>query len=783
MNNRLYFGRVAPIEAQKDQVEGKEGWSWRYKVRIFDKHPDDKQLLPDEELPWAQVLLPVTAGSGAANYATTPQINQGDTVAIAYYDDDEQQPIITGVLPRTKSVSQGSASGSRSGYQPTTGFTPGKPPSRIFDNDETNEANLNSQTSPRSDRMSGVFGDTMAMADSCDPNERKVNSMKTELNNLFNQVNQFAGNVQYVESLVQGSVDRIHSITNEFVGSMVNKLFEALIPVLNAGLKALYNAVYAAVLAATSGNALAARLAAEAALIAFKPAIMALQQAIQIIAAQVVAEMFENVDALVRDAVIKNRNFGECSADHFVSAIINSLIYKIDSRMLPLLNAVIQILSGGFNAASTLSSGADFLRSIGGFFSADQGGNKCGGLIKQYAYGIGPKDSVGDKLDEILAAANIGKSISDNSDKFLEEFGDFPFMSSDSGKSSSLDGCSNNLLQKCEGPKVKIFGGRGKGAKAKATVGFLKETDDRRISTGYYGGIISVDVTDGGEGYVYPPFVEIVDECGLGLGATARAIINKRGQVTKIYIVTPGDLYPADTVRQQYIITDIEVVDGGINFTPKIARDQFGNEYDVRTGLPPRSPYQTGSGVVVERDKSELVRPDQVIPIIKDKTPDLTPEDYDKIIDFIGDEITIEELEDFLPTVVPPLIVEPIITEVVVLPPPQPPGVVTEVTPKPPVVIFDEPPIIVVDPYDPPIPPGGNYDPDTEIVYDADKNPVAPSGGLKGDKARIGRGLNIKPILTPLPSEKDVLDGNIPINLLARLSQEEILEIISCVES
>ena len=104
-------------------------------------------------------------------------------------------------------------------------------------------------------------------------------------------------------------------------------------------------------------------------------------------------------------------------------------------------------------------------------------------------------------------------------------------------------------------------------------------------------------------------------------------------------------------------------------------------------------------------------------------------------------------------------------------------------TPKPPEIVFTEPPIIIVDPYDPPIPPGGFYDPDTQIVYDDNKNPVAPSGGLKGDKARIGKGLNIKPILTPLPSEKDVLDGNIPINLLARLSKEEILEIISCVES
>ena len=97
--SKLYFGKIAPTKPQRDQTEGIDGWSWRYKVRIFDKHTPDKNLLPDEELPWAQVLMPVTAGSGAANYSQTPSLNQGDTVSIQYLDDDEQMPVITGILP------------------------------------------------------------------------------------------------------------------------------------------------------------------------------------------------------------------------------------------------------------------------------------------------------------------------------------------------------------------------------------------------------------------------------------------------------------------------------------------------------------------------------------------------------------------------------------------------------------------------------------------------------------------------------------------------------------
>ena len=45
----MEFGRIAPTEPQKEQVNG-DGWAWRYKVRIFSKHPEDKSILADEDL-------------------------------------------------------------------------------------------------------------------------------------------------------------------------------------------------------------------------------------------------------------------------------------------------------------------------------------------------------------------------------------------------------------------------------------------------------------------------------------------------------------------------------------------------------------------------------------------------------------------------------------------------------------------------------------------------------------------------------------------------------------
>ena len=44
------------------------------------------------------------------------------------------------------------------------------------------------------------------------------------------------------------------------------------------------------------------------------------------------------------------------------------------------------------------------------------------------------------------------------------------------------------------------------------------------------GSVISIKVADGGSGYLYPPFVEVTDNCNKGYGAHAQAIL-KDGKV------------------------------------------------------------------------------------------------------------------------------------------------------------------------------------------------------------------------------------------------------------
>ena len=576
----IKLARVADIEPQKEQVDG-GGWAWRYKVRIMDKHTQDKNVLPDEDLPWAQVIMPVTAGSGAANYAVSPMINQGDTVRIEYYDVDEQQPVITGVLPRTKKVSTGPV-GENNGYLPHTGYTERREGNSKQVKDESHESNKNSQVSTRSDRFSSVFGDTTVLADSCDPNAYKINAVTSAITNLFNQINNFANQASYIETITQSTIDRIHAIVNPYVGQIFNGLFEGLVPILNQGLAALFKKVFAEVLSATGGNVIAATAAAEAALIALMPAIQALQDAIQMLASLTVEQMLDEIDSLVRDAVDNNDDFSRCAAEDFASAMINDIVDKTDNGMQPLLNAVQIILAlasvgGGFTAGTAIRSTLDVLKDLTSALLApgQSGGGNCGGITKEYAFGIGPVKDVGDVMDALLESANTAKSLVDEAkktqqevDSLLNTFGDFPFMSSSTNIASNLDKCSTSKPTTCFGPEVILFGGRGDGAKARAIIGNTKSKSDDRIAGNAQGGIVAIEVLDGGSGYEYPPYVDIRDNCGLGIGGVGRAVL-KGDKVDKIYMVNIGEDYPGDEPGN-FIVDTVIIVDGGTGYEPGI---------------------------------------------------------------------------------------------------------------------------------------------------------------------------------------------------------------------
>ena len=82
-----------------EEVSEMPAWGYRYKVRIIGQHEQDESDVSAEELPWAQVMYPVTAGSGHGGSYQTPAIKQGSFVFGFFLDGkDQQAPIIMGCL-------------------------------------------------------------------------------------------------------------------------------------------------------------------------------------------------------------------------------------------------------------------------------------------------------------------------------------------------------------------------------------------------------------------------------------------------------------------------------------------------------------------------------------------------------------------------------------------------------------------------------------------------------------------------------------------------------------
>ena len=125
---RWWVGQVAPSASQGEQLaptknKDVKNWGNRLKVRIMGYHPFAKTDLADEDLPWANVMLPSTSGTGGANFAASVALRPGDVV-IGFFLDGEtaQQPVILGSFARTNDVVQDLPSESI-GFAPFTGYT------------------------------------------------------------------------------------------------------------------------------------------------------------------------------------------------------------------------------------------------------------------------------------------------------------------------------------------------------------------------------------------------------------------------------------------------------------------------------------------------------------------------------------------------------------------------------------------------------------------------------------------------------------------------------------
>ena len=100
-----WIGIILPYKSQQNQQDGMAGFGIRRRVAIMGYHPSDVSQIPDDQIVFALVALPPTAGSGAAGRKMSVRLTQGDVVLGKFLDGNaKQNPIILHVLGRTQNA-------------------------------------------------------------------------------------------------------------------------------------------------------------------------------------------------------------------------------------------------------------------------------------------------------------------------------------------------------------------------------------------------------------------------------------------------------------------------------------------------------------------------------------------------------------------------------------------------------------------------------------------------------------------------------------------------------
>jgi len=128
---------------------GQDGFNWfigvvedradpekagRVRVRCLGYHTADTQKIPTEDLPWASVMMPVTAGANSGIGVSPHFLLEGTWVVGFFRDPAKQEPVIMGALPG-KNTSETTnftlaASSKVGGYSGTSTSTPAAPPTK-----------------------------------------------------------------------------------------------------------------------------------------------------------------------------------------------------------------------------------------------------------------------------------------------------------------------------------------------------------------------------------------------------------------------------------------------------------------------------------------------------------------------------------------------------------------------------------------------------------------------------------------------------------------------------
>jgi hypothetical protein len=567
-----WLGQVAPPDVWDSEdkvdinfVKHDASWAYRCKVRIIGYHTYDRNELPDNDLPWAHVMLTPTDGNAQGGLGKTHKLIGGETVFGFFLDgDDAQQPVIVGSIYRNSNVQ--SFDVDEIAYKPFKGNEGRKSATlkpRMVQGSTKMLPKQGTQEAPNlGDALGNIIGGDMKNpttaagigttsktgADKFFPCDKALNigwrtaaavTIISEngcddniIGKITRAIQNFIAVVGGLESYLSTYID---PVLNTFV-DIANEI-KRTARIITGAIKFLVNNMRDAIIK------LVGRLFYK-----FIGLIVPIPQ--QPIAGEaskkiinIIFCLFENVielllpylEDMLQGLVGRAINAPLCAVEEFVATVLNKLIDIIDDLLAPVMSGLDWLMNGISQVKTILSQATSIATQIFNLIGCDN--LKCK-TPSQWALEIGPSSAEYDNWNSVVSKMNVIRGFNDDLDTAVNSlsiygggssiFSDCADRVQNAQSQSDLTNGGGNKYTNCIPPEVQIYGD-GVGAQAIAVVG-----DN--------GSILSIELINQGYGYTKPPTISIVDKTNYGTGARASASISG-GIVSQIYLTSSGTNY------------------------------------------------------------------------------------------------------------------------------------------------------------------------------------------------------------------------------------------------
>jgi len=524
-----------PTKTTKEQ----KGFDFRYKVRIMGYHTAVPGDLSDDDLPWASVMLPVTAGtSGGARQ--TPQLRQGNFVYGFFLDgEDAQQPIIMGVIGYNQYTAV-MKNVPDTPFSPFSGYTVNDTiprsalgttqeeakavPDDVDKSEANNEKVMESPTSLVS-RKDGASKEqykneskpkNIPTVSRCDPAplvgiQRSVKNMLSDAKRVQSTANKWEEKVSTKIDNIEKEVAKIQdNATKEvsgYVKTIIGGVQKNALKKVNDTLKDSYDKVFPSQLGE------------------LKTKVEGVNDELSCLFRNIMKNLTGMVGGFLNQIMDRFITTPLCAVENFIGSLLGKITGLIDSAISSVMAPIKSLLAGMGAASSAIDDVMGFATDALSLLSCDED-PRCS-EVKEWNPINGPEISATLDLFSIVNKAKQAAGLVQNAVEGVANIGDtLSGIAKNADFSDAFTDTCNVGPVFCGPPTVEFVGGGGSGATGNVIVSALTT-------------VLGVDIITPGGGYIGPPRLKFNDSCNKGKGATGRAVVED-GKVVRVIIDDTG---------------------------------------------------------------------------------------------------------------------------------------------------------------------------------------------------------------------------------------------------